>query len=184
MRKTLTSMALGGFALAGMVGAAGSAAATPEVDQINNQIARSVTALTEGNGPLRDQAQELRKQFPSEAKRIDQTVREWVGQGNTPPTPQRRVPQSQPLPKVTPVTTSSVNWDAIAACESGGNWATNTGNGYHGGLQFSPSTWSSHGGGEFAPTADQATREQQIAVAERVLASQGIGAWPTCGANG
>lgn len=73
------------------------------------------------------------------------------------------------------------NWDAVAECESGGNWAINTGNGYHGGLQFSPSTWSGYGGQEFAPTAYQATREQQITVAERTLAGQGVGAWPTCG---
>ncbi|MDF2827159.1 MAG: transglycosylase-like protein [Mycobacterium sp.] len=72
-------------------------------------------------------------------------------------------------------------WDRVASCESGGNWAINTGNGYHGGLQFSPSTWSGHGGGEYAPTAYMATKEEQIAVAERVLASQGKGAWPTCG---
>lgn len=72
-------------------------------------------------------------------------------------------------------------WDQVARCESGGNWAINTGNGYHGGLQFSPSTWSSHGGGEYAPAAYMATKEEQIAVAERVLASQGKGAWPTCG---
>jgi hypothetical protein len=72
-------------------------------------------------------------------------------------------------------------WDRVAGCESGGNWGINTGNGYHGGLQFSQGTWAAHGGGEFAPTANQATREQQIAVAERVLASQGRGAWPVCG---
>ena len=72
-------------------------------------------------------------------------------------------------------------WDQVARCESGGNWAINTGNGYQGGLQFSPGTWSSHGGGEFAPAANLATRDQQIAVAERVLASQGRGAWPVCG---
>lgn len=72
-------------------------------------------------------------------------------------------------------------WDQVARCESGGNWAINTGNGYHGGLQFSPSTWSSNGGGEFAPAAYLATKEEQIAVAERVLASQGKGAWPSCG---
>lgn len=72
-------------------------------------------------------------------------------------------------------------WDQVARCESGGNWAINTGNGYHGGLQFSPSTWSGHGGGEFAPAAYLATKEEQIAVAERVLASQGKGAWPSCG---
>lgn len=75
------------------------------------------------------------------------------------------------------------NWDAVAACESGGNWAINTGNGYYGGVQFSPSTWSGYGGGEYAATADQATREQQIVIAERVLEGQGIGAWPTCGPN-
>lgn len=72
-------------------------------------------------------------------------------------------------------------WDQVARCESGGNWAINTGNGYHGGLQFSPSTWSSNGGGEYAPSAFMATKEQQIAVAERVLARQGKGAWPVCG---
>jgi len=72
-------------------------------------------------------------------------------------------------------------WDVVARCESGGNWAINTGNGYHGGLQFAPGTWSGHGGGEFAPTANLATREEQIAIAERVLATQGRGAWPVCG---
>jgi hypothetical protein len=77
-----------------------------------------------------------------------------------------------------------VNWDAIAQCESSGNWATNTGNGYYGGLQFAQSTWTGYGGQEFAPRADLATREQQIAVAERVLAGQGIGAWPHCGRLG
>ncbi|BBY45736.1 transglycosylase family protein [Mycolicibacterium celeriflavum] len=72
-------------------------------------------------------------------------------------------------------------WDQVASCESGGNWAINTGNGYQGGLQFSPSTWSGHGGGEYAPAAHLATKEEQIAVAERVLANQGKGAWPSCG---
>ena len=72
-------------------------------------------------------------------------------------------------------------WDQVARCESGGNWAINTGNGYQGGLQFSPSTWSGHGGGQFAPAANMATKEQQIAIAERVLATQGRGAWPVCG---
>ncbi|OFO21328.1 Resuscitation-promoting factor Rpf1 [Corynebacterium sp. HMSC056F09] len=75
------------------------------------------------------------------------------------------------------------DWDRLAQCESGGNWAINTGNGYHGGLQFSAQTWQAFGGGEFAPTANQATREQQIAVAERTLAQQGWGAWPACSAS-
>jgi hypothetical protein len=72
-------------------------------------------------------------------------------------------------------------WDRVASCESGGNWGINTGNGYRGGLQFSQGTWSAHGGGEYATSANQATRDQQIAVAERVLATQGRGAWPVCG---
>jgi nucleoid-associated protein YgaU len=73
------------------------------------------------------------------------------------------------------------NWDAVAQCESSGNWAINTGNGYYGGLQFSQSTWAAYGGTEFAPRADLATKDQQIAVAERTLDKQGPGAWPTCG---
>src|SRR5690242_11160869 len=73
---------------------------------------------------------------------------------------------------------ADVNWDAIAACESGGNWAINTGNGFYGGLQFTLSTWRAFGG---TGMPQNASREQQISVAERVLAGQGIGAWPVCG---
>jgi hypothetical protein len=72
-------------------------------------------------------------------------------------------------------------WDQVARCESGGNWGINTGNGFYGGVQFTSSTWASHGGGEYAPSAQLATKDQQIAVAERVLATQGRGAWPVCG---
>jgi resuscitation-promoting factor RpfA len=71
-----------------------------------------------------------------------------------------------------------VNWDAIAQCESGGNWSINTGNGYYGGLQFSLSTWKANGG---SGNPADASREEQIRVANNVLQSQGIGAWPTCG---
>ncbi|MEV7286401.1 transglycosylase family protein [Streptomyces sp. NPDC093252] len=71
-------------------------------------------------------------------------------------------------------------WDRIAQCESGGNWHIDTGNGYYGGLQFSAATWRAHGGTAYAPTADGATREQQIAVATEVQRGQGWGAWPTC----
>ncbi|MDG9719114.1 transglycosylase family protein [Streptomyces sp. DH24] len=72
-------------------------------------------------------------------------------------------------------------WDAVAQCESGGNWSINTGNGYYGGLQFSASTWAGYGGTQYASTADQATKAQQIEIAEKVLAGQGKGAWPVCG---
>lgn len=75
----------------------------------------------------------------------------------------------------------SMNWDAVAQCESGGNWAANTGNGTYGGLQFKPATWSSNGG---VGSPAMASRQEQIRVAENVLASQGPGAWPKCGAQG
>ncbi|GAA3307344.1 LysM peptidoglycan-binding domain-containing protein [Streptomyces cinereospinus] len=71
-------------------------------------------------------------------------------------------------------------WGCVAQCESGGNWHINTGNGYYGGLQFSPSTWKAFGGLKYAPRADLATRQQQIAVAREVVAVQGWGAWPVC----
>ena len=74
----------------------------------------------------------------------------------------------------------SVNWDAIAQCESGGNWSTNTGNGHYGGLQFKQATWSANGGLGSPATA---SRAEQIRVAENVLRTQGLGAWPTCGAQ-
>jgi resuscitation-promoting factor RpfC len=75
----------------------------------------------------------------------------------------------------------SVNWDAIAQCESGGNWSTNTGNGAYGGLQFKQATWSSNGGVGNPATA---SRAEQIRVAENVLRTQGLKAWPKCGVQG
>ncbi|HXY65373.1 MAG TPA: transglycosylase family protein [Mycobacterium sp.] len=86
-----------------------------------------------------------------------------------------------PKPAKAPVKAYTVNWDAIAACESGGNWGINTGNGYSGGLQFTPSTWRANGGWG---SPNGASREEQIRVAENVLRTQGIGAWPVCGRRG
>lgn len=71
-------------------------------------------------------------------------------------------------------------WEKVAACESTGNWHINSGNGYFGGLQFTRSTWAAYGGTDYAPRADLATRDQQIAIAEKVLDGQGPGAWPVC----
>jgi uncharacterized protein YabE (DUF348 family) len=82
-----------------------------------------------------------------------------------------------------PPNTSGLNWDAVAQCESGGNWHINTGNGFYGGLQFDYGTWLSNGGGVYAPRADLATREQQIAVANRLYAARGSSPWPVCGAR-
>ena len=93
-------------------------------------------------------------------------------------------PAAAPASATSPASSGGVNWSAIAACESGGNWSANTGNGFYGGLQFTEQTWLGYGGGQYAPSANLATESQQIAVAERVLAGQGIGAWPVCGADG
>ncbi|KNX38188.1 transglycosylase [Luteipulveratus halotolerans] len=71
-------------------------------------------------------------------------------------------------------------WDRVAECESGGNWSINTGNGYYGGLQFSYSTWKAYGGQAYASTANRTSRDNQIRIAQRTLASQGPGAWPVC----
>ncbi|GHH75589.1 transglycosylase family protein [Kitasatospora indigofera] len=71
-------------------------------------------------------------------------------------------------------------WDKVAQCEATGNWAINSGNGFYGGLQFTSSTWAAFGGTAYAPQAHQATKAQQIAIGEKVLAAQGPGAWPVC----
>ncbi|RJQ82546.1 LysM peptidoglycan-binding domain-containing protein [Pseudonocardiaceae bacterium YIM PH 21723] len=78
-------------------------------------------------------------------------------------------------------TAQADGWDAVAQCEATGNWNINTGNGYYGGLQFDMSTWQANGGGQYASRPDLATREQQIAVAERLRAARGTSPWPVCG---
>ncbi|MFI9105621.1 transglycosylase family protein [Streptomyces fildesensis] len=89
-----------------------------------------------------------------------------------------------PLMGATGASAASVaTWDAVAQCESGGNWSINTGNGYYGGLQFSQSSWEAAGGTAYAARADLATKDQQIAVAEKLLALQGPGAWACAGAG-
>ena len=109
---------------------------------------------------------------------------------NVPPPPDAPPPPPAPAgdPNVPPPPDAplvhraySVNWDAIAQCESGGNWGISTGNGFSGGLQFTPSTWRANGG---SGSPSGASREEQIRVAENVLHSQGIGAWPVCGRRG
>jgi hypothetical protein len=93
---------------------------------------------------------------------------------------QARVPApAAPAPAAAPVTGAGV-WDRLAMCESSGNWAANTGNGYYGGLQFSLGTWQQYGGTQYAAYPHEATREQQIAVAERLHAARGFQPWPAC----
>ena len=86
-----------------------------------------------------------------------------------------------PIALSTATANADPNWDAIAACESGGNWAINTGNGFYGGLQFTMGTWRANGG---SGSPAGASREEQIRVAQNVLRTQGLGAWPVCGRRG
>ncbi|WP_327298440.1 MULTISPECIES: transglycosylase family protein [unclassified Streptomyces] len=89
-------------------------------------------------------------------------------------------PAGAPGPEPVACTGDQRPWGCIAECESGGHWDANTGNSFYGGLQILQSTWVEYGGLAYAPRADLATREQQITVAERILAAQGWGAWPVC----
>ena len=79
-----------------------------------------------------------------------------------------------------PAVANASAFDALAGCESGGNWAINTGNGFYGGVQFDRGTWLSNGGGAYAPLPNQASREQQIAIASKVQAARGWSPWPSC----
>jgi uncharacterized protein YabE (DUF348 family) len=103
-----------------------------------------------------------------------------VGTRNPAPTPPPATGTDEPGTTTEPPTSggsSGVNWDGIAKCESGGNWSINTGNGYYGGLQFNKSTWLAYGGGNYAPTANLATKSEQIAVAETLYAARGLQPW-------
>ena len=89
-------------------------------------------------------------------------------------------PQTTTTSTTQPVVSESSRWDQLAQCESGGDWSINTGNGFSGGVQFLRSTWLAMGGGEFAPDAYLASKDEQIVVAERLLKVSGWGAWPGC----
>jgi resuscitation-promoting factor RpfB len=97
------------------------------------------------------------------------------------PPPPAPAPTSGSGSSSAPPDTSGLNWDAVAQCESGGDWHINTGNGFYGGLQFDYSTWLANGGGQYASRADLASREQQIAVANGLYAARGSSPWPVCG---
>lgn len=86
---------------------------------------------------------------------------------------------TKPGTELPPISDGSI-WDALASCEAGGNWAINTGNGFYGGVQFDQNTWERNGGLQYAPRADLATREEQIAIAQVTQQRQGWGAWPVC----
>jgi uncharacterized protein YabE (DUF348 family) len=111
--------------------------------------------------------------------------RQLAAQEVTPARPARvRVGAKGSAQRYTTTTTGTTVWDQLARCESGGNWAANSGNGYYGGLQFDKATWSANGGNQYAPYPHQASREQQIEIAQRVRNARGnYHAWPTCSAQ-
>jgi uncharacterized protein YabE (DUF348 family) len=130
---------------------------TPGVD--GEQVAVYRVTLVDG----RETARQLVSQ-----KVAKQPVTEAVTVGTkTPPPP--------------PAPTGGLNWDALAQCEAGGNWAANTGNGYYGGLQYNQGTWLAYGGGAYAQLPSEASREQQIAIGEKTYAARGSSPWPVCG---
>ncbi|WP_280790623.1 transglycosylase family protein [Blastococcus sp. CT_GayMR20] len=141
--------------------------------------ARQVADLQAAQGAMQSRLQEARATLVDLQRQ--RTAAEQAASRSRPPAPPSGgSPSGGPAPAPAP---TGRDWDAVAMCESGGNWSINTGNGYYGGLQFSSSTWLGFGGGDYAPRADLATKAEQIAVAEKVLAVQGRGAWPTCGRN-
>lgn len=126
---------------------------------------------------LPDRFGELQAQAAAQAAVVTTPVYQPVQQTYTHQAP--AAPQ-QPV-AATPTPANGGVWDTIAQCESGGNWSINTGNGYSGGLQFAPGTWAAYGDG--SASAAHASKEAQIAAAEKVLAAQGWGAWPSCSAK-
>jgi LysM repeat protein len=125
----------------------------------------------------------LRIPNPSEQLADREIPADYVAANPLPnPVTSYSAPVSQPASYATAAVTnytSGTNWDRIAACESGGNWSINTGNGYYGGLQFTQQTWAGAGGLAYAPRADLATPAQQIAIASKLSLSN----WPVCGSN-
>ena len=184
-----------GIAMLAPVAAGSGTAVSPEVDHLlavadapAPAVARSRTLLSS-----RDHSSSLSlggASAPIAAEALDATPLPAAPAGvaleaafRAVSTPQPR-PTAPPAPKHTPPPISGdAVWDLLAQCESGGNWAINTGNGYYGGLQFSYGTWLGYGGGEFAEYAHLATREQQIIVAERLHAARGFAPWPACSAK-
>ena len=163
----------------------------------SRQTAQTALATAESvQADAQQQIDDLRQRQSAMQAQLDQARATVVSlqqqqRAATPPAASRAAPPAKapsggpaPAPAPLPAPVSSGNdWDAVAQCESGGDWSINTGNGYYGGLQFSSSTWLAFGGGVYAPRADLAAKSQQIAIAEKVLAAQGKGAWPVCGRN-
>jgi hypothetical protein len=164
-----------------------AAAALTAADQAETDATEAAAALPAQQATMQARLQQTRSALvalQSQQTAAPQSTSQTSTPTSTPSSTPSAAPSSSPSPAPGGGSPSGAHdWDAVARCESGGNWSINTGNGYYGGLQFSQSTWTAFGGAAYAPRADLASKSQQIAVAERVLASQGAGAWPTCGRN-
>jgi uncharacterized protein YabE (DUF348 family) len=147
-------------------------------------LKRLTYRVTYANGKVRDRELVKKTLVRAPAARV-----EYYGTAKRPAPAPAPAPAPSPAPAPAPApapnfVSGSTVWDSLAQCESGGNWAINTGNGYYGGLQFLQSTWLAHGGGAYASYPHLASREQQIAIAERVRdAAGGYSPWPACAAS-
>jgi multidrug efflux pump subunit AcrA (membrane-fusion protein) len=158
--------------------AATALAAANEAEAVARRTASSIQGQQAAMRSQLDQARATLVSLQSQRSAAEQ----YVAPAPVPSTGSGGGSSPAPAPAPAPVS-GTHDWNAVALCESGGNWSINTGNGYFGGLQFSQPTWVAYGGLAYAPRADLATPAQQIAIAERVLAGQGRGAWPVCGRN-
>jgi hypothetical protein len=159
---------------------AAAQAALREADRLEQEARDAQATATAVQAGAAAQVAELRAAQAAGQARLEEARTRLVAAQVSAPVRTTPAPAPSRVPSPT-ATAADHDWDAVARCESSGNWSINTGNGYFGGLQFSPSTWREFGGTQYAPRADLAPKAQQIAVAERVLAVQGPGAWPTCG---
>lgn len=168
------------FATAPLV-AAGTASASPTTSNTHTPERRSHDHSSDHEDTLGNDDSKSRRSSRSESATHGRTHYLDLAKDNadTPAAP-RRKPSG---PSSGSTQSTDAQWDRVAECESSQNWSANTGNGYKGGLQFNDSTWRAYGGNAYAPSADKASREEQIAVAKQVQRSQGSRAWPGCGSR-
>jgi len=153
---------------------------------LNRRVTEGFAAVEEKQEADRVAAEEAARveaeRLEAERREAERLFAEAAAQTTTTtaPTPQPVAPAAQNPAAPAPAVGDGSVWDALAQCESNGNWAMNSGNGFYGGIQFMHSTWVNMGGRDFAEYPHEATREQQIEVAERLLAAYGWGQWPAC----
>jgi hypothetical protein len=187
----LTIVSAAGIALLAPLAARSAAPEPPAIDDaLLPSVDAPATTLQRGMLTARGSAPDARRSGGVESLAVEPIATPGVAPMSatlqvipTPkptPAPVVRAPAPPPAAPDAPFVMDGSVWDRLAQCEASGNWAANTGNGYYGGLQFNLGTWQSYGGGEFAAYPHQATREEQILVAERLHAARGFQPWPAC----